>query len=157
MALTIRAATGGDEADWRRLWAGYVAFSGSELAEDIIDGTWKRLIDPVAPLFARLAILDGQVVGFAICQEQLATFFRHPICYIEDLYVDPAARGQGVARAMIDDLIAHCQDKGWDRLYWYTEADNATARRLYDRYSGTDEHVRYKVNIGAVLTSGNPA
>lgn len=157
MALTIRAATGGDEADWRRLWAGYVAFSGSELAEDIIDGTWKRLTDPVAPLFARLAILDGQVVGFAICQEQLATFFRHPICYIEDLYVDPAARGQGVARAMIDDLIAHCQDKGWDRLYWYTEADNATARRLYDRYSRTDEHVRYKVNIGAVLKSGNPA
>ncbi|MFK0275882.1 GNAT family N-acetyltransferase [Ensifer sp. NPDC090286] len=156
MALTIRAATGGDEADWRRLWAGYVAFSGSELAEDIIDGTWNRLIDPVAPLFARLAILDGQVVGFAICQEQLATFFRHPICYIEDLYVDPDARGQGVARAMIDDLIAHCQDKGWDRLYWYTEADNATARRLYDRYSGTDEHVRYKVNIGAVLKSGNP-
>ncbi|MBD9649479.1 GNAT family N-acetyltransferase [Ensifer sp. ENS09] len=157
MALTIRAATGGDEADWRRLWAGYVAFSGSELAEDIIDSTWNRLIDPVAPLFARLAILDGQVVGFAICQEQLATFFRHPICYIEDLYVEPAARGQGVARAMIDDLIAHCQDKGWDRLYWYTEADNATARRLYDRYSGTDEHVRYKVNIGAVLKSGNPA
>jgi len=156
MALTIRAATGGDEADWRRLWAGYVAFSGSELAEDIIHGTWKRLIDPAAPLFARLAILDGHMVGFAICQEQLATFFRHPICYIEDLYVDPAARGQGVARAMIDDLIAHCQDKGWDRLYWYTEADNATARRLYDRYSGTDEHVRYKVNIGAVLKSGNP-
>ncbi|MGF6254170.1 N-acetyltransferase family protein [Ensifer sp. LBL] len=157
MALTIRAATGGDEADWRRLWAGYVAFSGSELAEDIIDGTWKRLIDPAAPLVARLAILDGQVVGFAICQEQLATFFRQPICYIEDLYVDPAARGQGVARAMIDDLIAHCQEKGWDRLYWYTEADNATARRLYDRYSRTDEHVRYKVNIGAVLKSGNPA
>ncbi|ANK74537.1 MULTISPECIES: GNAT family N-acetyltransferase [Ensifer] len=157
MALTIRAATGGDEADWRRLWAGYVAFSGTDLAEDIIDLTWKRLMDPAAPLFARLAMLDGQVVGFAICQEQLATFFRRSICYIEDLYVDPAARGQGVARAMIDGLIAHCEEKGWDRLYWYTEADNATARRLYDRYSGTDEHVRYKVNIGAALKSGNPA
>lgn len=157
MALTIRAATAGDEEDWRRLWAGYVAFSGTELAEDIIDLTWSRLIDPAAPLFARLAILDGQAVGFAICQEQLATFFRRPICYIEDLYVDPAARGQGAARAMIDDLITLCRDKDWDRLYWYTEADNQVARRLYDRYSGTDEHVRYKVNFGTFLKSGNPA
>ncbi|WDZ76805.1 GNAT family N-acetyltransferase [Ensifer adhaerens] len=157
MALTIRAAADGDEADWRRLWAGYVAFSGTDLAEDIIDLTWSHLIDPSAPLFAWLAILDGKTVGFAICQEQLATFFRQPVCYIEDLYVDPTARGRGVARAMIDHLIAHCQDMGWDRLYWYTEADNATARRLYDRYSGTDEHVRYKVNFGTFLKSGNPA
>lgn len=147
MALSIRAATASDETHWRRLWAGYVAFSGTELAEDIIDLTWGRLIEPAAPLFARLAILDGEPVGFAICQEQLATFFRSPICYIEDLYVDPSARGQGVARAMIDDLIALCQTSGWDRLYWYTERDNTVARRLYDRYSATDEHVRYKVNF----------
>ncbi|HEV7308653.1 GNAT family N-acetyltransferase [Ensifer sp.] len=157
MTLTIRAAESGDEAAWRQLWSGYVAFSGTELAEDIIDLTWNRLIDPSAPLFARLAILDGQAVGFSVCQEQLATFFRRPICYIEDLYVDPAARGRGVARAMIDDLIALCRDKDWDRLYWYTEGDNHTARRLYDHYSGTDEHVRYKVNFGTVLKSGNPA
>jgi ribosomal protein S18 acetylase RimI-like enzyme len=157
MALTVRAATQNDAADWRRLFAGYVAFSGTELAEDIIDLIWQRLTDPSARLFARLAILDGETIGFAICQEQLATFFRRPICYIEDLYVDPSARGQGVARAMIDHLIALCRDKDWDRLYWYTEADNQTARRLYDRYSGTDEHVRYKVNFGTVLKSGNAA
>lgn len=59
MALSIRAATASDETHWRRLWAGYVAFSGIELAEDIVSLTWSRLIDPAAPLFARLAILDG--------------------------------------------------------------------------------------------------
>ncbi|AHK43084.1 MULTISPECIES: GNAT family N-acetyltransferase [Ensifer] len=157
MALSIRAATASDETHWRRLWAGYVAFSGIELAEDIVSLTWSRLIDPAAPLFARLAILDGEPVGFVICQEQLATFFRHPICYIEDLYVDPSARGQGVARAMIDDLIALCQASDWDRLYWYTERDNAVARRLYDRYSATDDHVRYKLTFGTFTGSGKSA
>ncbi|KQW63179.1 MULTISPECIES: GNAT family N-acetyltransferase [unclassified Ensifer] len=157
MALSIRAATASDETHWRRLWAGYVAFSGIELAEDIVSLTWSRLIDPAAPLFARLAILDGEPVGFVICQEQLATFFRHPICYIEDLYVDPSARGQGVARAMIDDLIALCQASDWDRLYWYTERDNAVARRLYDRYSVTDDHVRYKLTFGTFTGSGKSA
>ncbi|KQY75588.1 GNAT family acetyltransferase [Ensifer sp. Root142] len=157
MALSIRAATASDETHWRRLWAGYVAFSGIELAEDIVSLTWSRLIDPAAPLFARLAILDGEPVGFVICQEQLATFFRHPICCIEDLYVDPSARGQGVARAMIDDLIALCQASDWDRLYWYTERDNAVARRLYDRYSATDDHVRYKLTFGTFTGSGKSA
>ncbi|MBM3089939.1 GNAT family N-acetyltransferase [Ensifer sp. T173] len=157
MALSIRAATASDETHWRRLWAGYVAFSGIELAEDIVSLTWSRLIDPAAPLFARLAILDGESVGFVICQEQLATFFRHPICYIEDLYVDPSARGQGVARAMIDDLIALYQASDWDRLYWYTERDNAVARRLYDRYSATDDHVRYKLTFGTFTGSGKSA
>ena len=157
MAIEIRAAGPGDEHDWRGLWAGYAAFSGTTLAADIIDRTWARLMDDATPLFARLAIRDGAVVGFAICQKQFATFFREPVCYLEDLFVDPAARGSGVAKAMIDDLIALCEANNWDRLYWYTEAGNGPARRLYDRYSGADDHVRYKITFGTFTSSGNPA
>lgn len=58
---------------------------------------------------------------------------------------------------MIDDLIALCRTSDWDRLYWYTERDNTVARRLYDCYSATDDHVRYKVNFGAPAGSGKSA
>jgi GNAT superfamily N-acetyltransferase len=68
-----------------------------------------------------------------------------PICYLEDLFVDPQARGRGIGRALIDDLVALARARGWSRLYWHTKASNETARRLYDRYVAADDFVRYRL------------
>jgi GNAT superfamily N-acetyltransferase len=66
-------------------------------------------------------------------------------CYLEDLFVDPAARGGGVGRALIEDLIALARGQGWQRLYWNTDTSNETARRLYDSFVQDDGHIRYRL------------
>ena len=65
--------------------------------------------------------------------------------YLEDLWVDPAARGTGIGRKLIETLIARSLDQGWRRVYWHTEADNAAARALYDRIAVLTPYVRYDV------------
>ncbi|WP_372840265.1 GNAT family N-acetyltransferase, partial [Phaeovulum sp.] len=70
-----------------------------------------------------------------------------PDGYLEDLFVAADVRGQGVGRALIEDLIALGKARGWARLYWMADQGNATARALYDRIAGFDGHIRYRLRL----------
>ena len=147
MTVQIRDATAGDETEFRRLWQGFTDGYGLTLAPGVTDFTWARLIDPSCPMAARLALLDGVPQGFAIHQHHPSTWVMGDDGYLEDLYVAPEARGQGLGRALIEDLIAIGRARGWQRLYWLTEIENATARRLYDRFCTNDGHIRYRMAL----------
>lgn len=144
--LTIRDAAPDDEAAWRSLWTGYTAFFAVSVPEAITTHTWCRILDPASPIFARLAVAEGRVVGFAVCVLHEGTWVSAPICYLEDLFVAPDARGLGAGRALIEDLTALAARRGWSRLYWHTQATNP-ARRLYDRFVPADSFVRYRMML----------
>ncbi|NTE85204.1 GNAT family N-acetyltransferase [Agrobacterium rubi] len=147
MDLSIRDARGEDHADWLGLWQDYLAFYSVDLPDDVTAHTWACIIDPASRVSARLAVLDGQVVGFAIHHFHDSTWVKTPDCYLEDLFIDATIRGKGIGRALIDDLISICEEKGWSRLYWHTNEDNAQARKLYDSYIKSDGHIRYRIKF----------
>jgi len=147
MTIEIRDARPGDEADWRRLWAAYVAFYKVAVSAEVTAATWAKVMDPSVPLFMRVAAENGAVLGFAICLIHDATWVKEPVCYLEDLFLEEAARGKGIGRALLDDLVSLAQANGWARLYWHTDEGNSTARRLYDHYTEADGHVRYRISF----------
>ncbi|MCS4243934.1 GNAT superfamily N-acetyltransferase [Rhizobium sp. BIGb0125] len=147
MSLQIRDAQPQDQADWLKLWRDYLAFYNVDLAEEVTAHTWARVIDPVSRLSMRLAVLDGQTVGFAIHHFHDSTWVKTPDCYLEDLFIDETIRGKGIGRALIDDLIAISKEKGWSRLYWHTDENNQRARKLYDSYVESDGHIRYRLKF----------
>jgi len=142
--MGIRDATPADEAAWRQLWTGYLAFYEVALPDEVTAATWARLMDPASPVKVRLAEEDGQVMGFAIHLHHPSTWVLGEDAYLEDLFVAPAGRGRGLGRALIEDLYALARAKGWHRVYWLTDQDNATARRLYDSLAPSDNHIRYR-------------
>lgn len=145
MALILRDAAEGDEAAWRRLWAGYLAFYRTEVREEVTAFTWARVLDPGSRVSMRVAEEDGKVLGFAIHHYHDSTWDIAPEGYLEDLFVDDTVRGRGVGRALIDDLIAISKRHGWRGIYWHTSHDNDRARKLYDSYVETDGHIRYRL------------
>lgn len=151
-AATIRDAAPGDAAAWQALWQGYLEFYGVALPPAVTARTWARLMDPASPLKARLAEADGpasegRVLGFAIHQHHPSSWVMGEDCYLEDLFVAPAARGQGLGRALIADLAALARARGWHRLYWHTRETNARARALYDSFTESDGHIRYRMTL----------
>ena len=56
---------------------------------------------------------------------------RHRI--LDDLFVDPAERGQRLGEALIEELVKIAKSKGWPKIRWITADDNYRARTLYDR------------------------
>ena len=142
--MIIRDPTQNDEAAWRRLWSGYNAFYKASVPDQVTDRTWQRILDLASPIFARLAEDDGNVIGFSICVLHEGTWATSPVCYLEDLFVDPDRRGRGAGRLLIQDVVDLARARRWSRLYWHTRADNP-ARRLYDELAKADDFVRYRL------------
>jgi GNAT superfamily N-acetyltransferase len=147
MTHEIRDATPQDEAAWRGLWQEYLDFYGVRLDPAVTDRTWARMMTTEAPLKGRLAIDDGQIVGFALHLHHASTWVMGEDCYLEDLFLTASARGKGLGRALIEDLIALARAQGWHRLYWHTDKNNATARKLYDQFVQSDGHIRYRMTL----------
>jgi GNAT superfamily N-acetyltransferase len=146
--INVRAATAADEPRWRQLWAGYNDFYGAKVPESITQATWRRILDPAAPVVGRVAAADGRVVGFSNSVLHESTWAATPVCYLEDLFVDAGMRGSGVGRLLLQDLVGLARQHGWPTLYWHTRGNNATARRLYDTFTPADDFVRYVVTVG---------
>lgn len=142
--INIRPAEPADEARWRELWDAYTRFYQREPVEAITRHTWARILDPAAPVHAIVAdSADGGIVGIANYLIHENTSALTPVCYLQDLFVDPAARAAGVGRQLIDALWAEVKANGWASLYWQTKENNYRARALYDKYIPRSDFVRY--------------
>ncbi len=139
----IRSALPADESAWRQLWQGYCDFYGVRLKPAVTERTWSRILNPDSGVLCMVAEVDGQVYGFANCVVHENTWETQPVCYLEDLFVLPSARGRGLGRALIDWLRNAMRAEGWARVYWVTKQDNLIARGLYDSFTAADDTVRY--------------
>lgn len=140
----IRSLEDGDRDTWERLWRAYLDFYEADISADVTEATWKRLLDSGTPMFCLVAENDaGSVVGFTHCVIHLNTWTAHPICYLEDLFVDPAYRKAGVGRQLIEAVGEKAKAENWGRLYWMTKQDNQTARALYDKIARFSGFIRY--------------
>jgi GNAT superfamily N-acetyltransferase len=130
-----------DRAAWETLARGYKAFYETPVSDEGYDDMWHRLLraDDVHGIGAWL---DGRLVGIAHYLFH-ATGWAADSCYLQDLFVDEAARGQGAARALIEWLAEESGKRGAARLYWMTKQDNGTARALYDKVASFKGFIRY--------------
>ncbi len=144
MTLIIRALRPTDEADWRRLWAGYLAFYETTLPEAVHATTFARLLDPARPQQnALVAEQDGRLVGLVHYIFHAHNWRLEDVCYLQDLYVDPETRGTGAGRALIEAVYAAADANGTPAVYWLTQEFNTTARQLYDRIARVSPFIRY--------------
>ena len=82
--------------------------------------------------FCDIAEIDGRPVGFALWFYNFSTFVgRHGI-YLEDLFVQPQARGSGAGKALLANLARRCVDENLGRLEWAVLDWNAPSIAFYD-------------------------
>jgi GNAT superfamily N-acetyltransferase len=75
---------------------------------------------------------EGELVGYACLYWHFTSLVPAETVLMNDLYVDAAARGKGVGRALIEASAAVARERGAHHLEWATAPDNTTAQRLYD-------------------------
>jgi GNAT superfamily N-acetyltransferase len=144
MRVEVRPLQPRDHPEWRALFNDYVAFYKADVPAAVIDLTWSRLMGDDESMTGIGATVDQQLVGMALVVFHRSTWSPIGYCYLEDLYVSPSARGQGVGRALIEAVYAAADARGATRTYWVTEDDNAVARRLYDGMAQRVPFVQYR-------------
>lgn len=142
--IEIRPLEADDRAQWSTLWTGYLRFYRQHLPAEVTDGTFARLIDARALLHGLVARQGGTLVGFAHYQFHPTSWSLRDSCYLEDLYVDAAARGGGVGRALIRAVYEAADRAQAASVYWLTQEFNADGRALYDTLARRTSFIRYE-------------
>lgn len=146
--LTIRFVTRQDYDQWLPLWDGYNAFYGrsgaTALSPDITRTTWARFFDADEPVHCLVAENDGRLLGLAHYLFHRSTTAIAPVCYLQDLFTDKAARGKGVGRALIHEVYDQARAAGSPRVYWQTHHTNEMAQLLYNKVAEHSGFVVYR-------------
>jgi GNAT superfamily N-acetyltransferase len=119
MSLNIRRALSGEAglvlslvrelADYEKL------LHEVEATEAMIDAA---LFGDDPRLFCEIAEWRGEPAGFAVWFRNFSTFSGRSGIYLEDLFVRPAQRGNGIGKALLVHLAQQCVANGWSRLQW---------------------------------------
>lgn len=142
--VTVRPVGPADRDAWQRLFTAYGIFYETAFSPQVLDGDWAWLMDDAHEVSALVAEGDGVLVGFAHLRRLHDTFTAGPSWFLDDLYVDPAHRGRGIARSLIEACETTAHAAGGGTLRWITAADNSTAQRLYDRIATRTSWVTYE-------------
>ena len=82
---------------------------------------------------------DGEIVGFAACGWKWSSLRAARFMVLEDLFVAPEARGEGLADALIKACADRAREHGAPCLAWTTAVDNHRAQAVYNRIGAVGE------------------
>lgn len=144
--IAIRPLERSDHADWRRMWTAYLEFYKTAVPEDVYATTWKRLFtEGEFEPKGFMALIGGKPVGLVHYIYHRTCWSEAKNCYLQDLFTDPEARGNGVGAALIEAVRQAAGKAGITNVYWLTHETNATARRLYDRVAKQTGFIKYSL------------
>ena len=133
-AWVVTPVRSSDHDHWAALFHLYARSHHVQLSPETIEAVWRRLHD-------RNDVLQGLVVrrtysgppaGMAHYRAFPQAFGPKQGCFVDDLFVAPAARGEGAASAVLAHLRRLAAVRGWGAVRWLMAADNGRAGTVYD-------------------------
>jgi GNAT superfamily N-acetyltransferase len=143
--LVVSRLGAADREAWQELFGGYLTFYETSLDAAGYDRTWEEF-QRDERMHALGARADGELIGIVHFLEHASTTAAD-VCYLQDLFTAPDARGIGVGRALIAAVVEAARDRGCSRVYWVTHKTNTTARTLYDKVALNSGFIRYQIAL----------
>lgn len=145
--VTVRPVAPQDRPAWDALYQGYARFYQVEQTAQMRDRVWEWLMDANHEVNGFVAVDQaGHLVGLAHYRPFSSPLSAAVKCFLDDLYVDPAARGAEAAGALINAARARATQEGWTTVRWITADDNYRARGLYDRMAQRTLWITYDLD-----------
>lgn len=91
----------------------------------------SALFGPSPAVFCHVAVVDDEVVGFALWFLNFSTWLGRHGLYLEDLFVRTSHRGLGLGKALLETLIALARERGYGRVEWVVLDWNEPAHAFY--------------------------
>lgn len=147
-ARLVRPARQDDRERWGELYRSYAEFYRVEQSDAAAERVWAWIHDPAHEVGCLLVEAEGRVVGLAHYRPFARPLAASTGCFLDDLFVEPAARGTGAVDALLDELRRRAADRGWSVVRWITADDNYRGRAKYDQYATRTTWVTYDMPPG---------
>ena len=133
LELEISPVAASEYGELLPLIAAYQRFyEVEEIDEERNHRFFRRFIAPSDAGLLLGARGGGRLVGYACLYWHFSSTEARETVLMNDLFVVPEARGEGVGRALIEASLGVARERGALQLEWQTAPDNRTAQRLYD-------------------------
>jgi len=137
-----------DRQDWEELYYGYAEFYEVPMNQEILDAVWAWIFDARKSFYALIAKSDdGKAHGIMHYREMASPLRGKLVGFLDDLYVNPKSRGQGVVDALFQALVESAKRKGWPYVRWITAENNYRARRVYDKIAEKTQWITYQLKV----------
>ncbi|MBQ0805216.1 MULTISPECIES: GNAT family N-acetyltransferase [unclassified Sulfitobacter] len=148
MTVTTRPLAASDRAAWETLFAGYAAFYKVDQTPDMRETVFGWLMDETHSSNCIVAQdASGKLIGLTHYRPFVSQLRAITNCFLDDLFVDPAARGSGAAQALIGAVKSVAEEKGWGTVRWITAEDNYRGRAVYDKLATRTPWVTYDIKL----------
>jgi len=144
-SLTVGWLLAADRGRWEILWQGYNEFYERTVSRELTARAWD-VFQADTGMHALGGRLDDELVGIVHFLTHASTS-TDDVCYLQDLFTSPEARGRGVGHALIAAVTDWARGRDCSRVYWMTQETNLTARRLYDRVAQNRGFIRYEIEL----------
>jgi GNAT superfamily N-acetyltransferase len=146
--VEIRPAREDEIDDLLPLLRAYCDFYESSPTDEGVTKMVRTLITDPSQGAVFIARKDGRAIGFATVDWKWSMLKGARIGYLEDLFVDPDARGLGTADALIEICADRCRELGMPAMEWLTAPDNHRAQKVYNRTgASSDTYVEYDLEL----------
>lgn len=159
MVLALRGAVAADAPLIVRFIADLAAYEKlSNEAKATEADIVRDLFGPDPKAFCEIAEWEGRPVGFALWFYTYSTFQGRYGIWLEDLFVEPEARGHGIGKALLVNLAQRCVREGLGRFEWWVLDWNAPSIAFYKSQGGVmqDEWTKVRVDGEALAKLGAP-
>jgi len=148
MSVSVGPVSRDDRKQWEVLYHGYAAFYQVPMDEQILDTVWGWIHDEGNPFFGLIAKgEDGKVLGLMHCRQMPSPLRGALVGFLDDLFVDPEVRGQGVVEELYAALNQLGRQQDWPFIRWITAENNYRGRAVYDRISDKTHWVTYQMKV----------
>lgn len=128
------------------MFEAYLAFYETSRSAEEMGRSFVRLLADDPHDFRGLMALKGnEPVGITHYLFHRKLWDEAPSCYLQDLFVSPAACGAG--RALIEAVHSRATAQGARDVYWLTQEFNHTAQKLYDSVAQKTPFIKYAMTI----------
>jgi ribosomal protein S18 acetylase RimI-like enzyme len=146
--ITVRIPQPSDREAWNVLYQGYADFYKVEQSPEMRDRVWSWLHDAAHESNGLMAFDEtGKAVGLAHYRAFARPLSANTGGFLDDLFVEPQARGAEIGKHLIAELKLIGKQKNWSVIRWITAENNYRARSSYDKIATRTGWVTYDIKL----------
>jgi ribosomal protein S18 acetylase RimI-like enzyme len=148
MKIVVSELSLQDRVEWEVLYYGYAEFYKVPMNQEILDTVWSWIFDKNNAFYALVAKDDaGRYLGLMHYRAMPSPLRGKLVGFLDDLFIKPEFRGNGIVDALYEALNRSAVDKGWPFMRWITAENNYRGRGVYDKLSDKTQWVTYQMPV----------
>ena len=148
MKIVVSELSLQDRVEWEVLYYGYAEFYKVPMNQEILDAVWSWIFDKNNAFYALVAKDDaGRYLGLMHYRAMPSPLRGKLVGFLDDLFIKPEFRGNGIVDALYEALKRSALDEGWPFMRWITAENNYRGRGVYDKLSDKTQWVTYQMPV----------